>query len=233
MDHVLVLAFAVAWPLHGLLSHRRYREGVRRGEAGARLAAYAQGMLTQWLFVALAVALWIRHGRDFGLLGLRAPSTAAAWAALAVAAAVGRAFLLQSAVVARRPDTHPEVREALAPVVEILPRDRNDLTGFLSLSLTAGICEEILFRGLLPWYLGHALGLWGGQALALALFALAHLYLGGTATWRAGLAGAAAGALYLWSGSLVPSMLLHASLDASAGWMAYVALRSPEPAEPA
>jgi membrane protease YdiL (CAAX protease family) len=37
-------------------------------------------------------------------------------------------------------------------------------------------------------------------------------------------AGAAAAGLYLWSGSLIPSMLLHALIDLSSGWMGYIVL---------
>jgi membrane protease YdiL (CAAX protease family) len=229
-DHLLVLAFAIGWPAHGLLAYRSYLESVRRGVPGTRLAEYATAMLTQWLFVAAMAALWIHLDRDFTALGLVAPATVAAWGALGVSAGIGGLMVAQSAMVARHPETHEQARHALSTVAELLPRDRNDLSGFVALSITAGICEEILFRGLLPWYLAPLAGVWGGQGLALIVFTTAHLYLGVTASLRAGLAGAACAGLYLWSGSLVPGMLLHAALDVAAGWMAYEVLRERAPA---
>jgi membrane protease YdiL (CAAX protease family) len=143
------------------------------------------------------------------------------WAALVAAGVLGGLLLVQSAAVQGRPETHAQVRQALAPMAEVLPADANDLRGFVALSLTAGICEELLFRGVLPWYLAHGIGFWGGQALALALFGAAHAYLGATAAARALGAGLVAAVLYVWSGSLLPSMLLHAVLDVAGGWMAY------------
>ena len=229
-DHVLILAVAVGWPASGLLAYHGYREKVRRGVPGTRLAEYAKGMLIQWLFVAAAVALWIRLDRDFAVLGLVAPATAGAWAALSVAFVVGGLMVAQSAMIARHPEAHDQVRKAISPVVEVLPCDRNDLSGFVALSITAGICEEILFRGLVPWYLAPVAGIWGGQGLALLCFTAAHLHLGVTASMRAGLAGAAAAGLCLWSGSFLRGMLLHAAHDVAAGWMGYEVLRERTPA---
>jgi hypothetical protein len=45
-------------------------------------------------------------------------------------------------------------------------------------ALTAGVCEEILFRGVLGWYFGTWLGAWAGQSVVLVLFGAAHLYQG-------------------------------------------------------
>jgi membrane protease YdiL (CAAX protease family) len=231
MDHALVLGFAVAWPAWALRSHRAYRERVRAGVVGARLAGYAHAAITQWLLASLAVGLWIHASRDWSEIGLAVPAGLRPWAALAVAGALGGLMLAQSAAVEGRPETHGQVRAAVAPMAELLPADRSDLHGFVALSITAGVCEEVLFRGLLPWYLAQALGPWGGQALALAAFGAAHAYLGATAVVRAVLAGLVAAALYVWSGSLLPSMLLHALVDVAGGWMAYVVLRDPGPVE--
>ncbi len=81
---------------------------------------------------------------------------------------------------------------------------------------------------MLGWYLAGHLGAWAAQAAAHVLFAAAHLFLGASGALRALLAGAAFAGLYLWSGSLVPSILLHALVDISSGWMAYEVLREPD-----
>jgi membrane protease YdiL (CAAX protease family) len=229
MDHLIVAGFALAWPAASFVRHRAYRAQVRARMPGARLAGYAETATTEWIFGALAVALWIRTARDWSAIGLVAPSGWRAWAAMAVALALGGLLVAQSMSVARTPQAHDQVRAAIAPVAEVLPAQPNDLKGFLALALTAGICEEILFRGLLPWYLGHALGFWGGHALALAIFGGLHGYLGATASLRALLTGIPLAGLYIWTGSLLPSMVLHALADVAGGWMGYAVLRD-EPA---
>jgi membrane protease YdiL (CAAX protease family) len=225
MDHLLVLGFAVVWPLAAVRGHARFVARVRAGVPGARLAAYAEATIIEWLLVALAVALWIHADRDFTCLGLVAPASRDGYLALAVAVVIGALLAAQSGYVARRPETHTSARAAMARIVEVLPVHRSDLTGFIALSLTAGVCEEILFRGYLGWYLGEWLGPWGAQAVAVPIFAAAHLYGGIGGALRALAAGAVFAALYLWSGSLLPSILLHAVVDLTSGWMAYEVLR--------
>ena len=225
MDHALVLGFAVVLPAWACLTYRTHKARVRAGVPGARLAAYAEGMIQEWVLVAAVTALWIHQDRDWAWIGLAAPDSPAGVLALAVAALVGALLLVQSAIVARRPDTHERARAAMRSSIEALPVQRSDLTGFLALSITAGICEEILFRGVLPWYLAGYLGQWGAQAAAVAAFGAAHLFLGAGGAVRALVTGAVLAALYLWSGSLVPSIVLHALVDISSGWMAYEVLR--------
>ncbi|HEY7515457.1 MAG TPA: type II CAAX endopeptidase family protein [Vicinamibacteria bacterium] len=233
IDHVLCFSFAVVWPLWNYRGYASYRERVRSGAPGTRLAAYAEAMIIQWLFAAAAVALWIHEDRDFGALGLLGLEGRWFFPGLLVAAGLGGLMLAQTLMVSRREETHPEVRATVLPYLEILPTGKNDLTGFVAVSLTAGVCEELLFRGLLPFYLSHAVGPWGGQLAALAVFAVAHSYLAKGAVLRAFLAGGVAAGLYLWTGSLLPGMLLHATVDIASGWMGYEVLRERSPAVPA
>lgn len=223
-DFTFTLAIAVVWPAMALHQHRGYQARVRAGVPGARLAAYATGVITQWLLVATVVALWIHLARQWSDIGLARPAGWQGWAATSIALVLGGLLLAQSAMVARRPETHAQVRAAMANYAELLPVGRSDLSGFSALSITAGICEEVLFRGYLAWVLAHWLGIWGGQGGALLVFGVAHAYLGRGAVVRALLAGAATAGLYLWSGSLIPSMLLHALIDLSSGWLGYIVL---------
>jgi membrane protease YdiL (CAAX protease family) len=223
-DFAFTLALAVVWPAMALRQHRGYQARVRAGVPGARLAAYAMGVITQWLLAATVVALWIHQARAWGDIGMVRPTGWQGWAATGIAVALGGLLLAQAAMVARRPETHAQVRAAMSGYQELLPVRRSDLSGFSALSITAGICEELLFRGYLAWALAHWLGSWGGQAGALLVFGVAHSYLGGGAVIRASVAGAVAAGLYLWSGSLIPSMLLHALIDLSSGWLGYIVL---------
>lgn len=87
-----------------------------------------------------------------------------------------------------------------------------------SLLLAAPVCEEIFFRGLLPWlwrrHVGSRGALWGPAAL----FAAAHGSLGLLPLLF--LLGLALGWCRERSGSLLPGMVLHFFVNL-AGWLAF------------
>jgi membrane protease YdiL (CAAX protease family) len=108
---------------------------------------------------------------------------------------------------------------------------QRDWQAFAPLAVTAGICEELLFRGYLVWFLTPWLGLWGAAGLSVVSFGVAHGYQGPTFAVRAFLAGAVMGGLALLTGSVLPGMVLHAVVDLAGGYAGYRALReTPAPA---
>ncbi|MFF5212682.1 CPBP family intramembrane glutamic endopeptidase [Streptosporangium sp. NPDC000396] len=100
-------------------------------------------------------------------------------------------------------------------VHHLLPRTAAERWYAAGLSVTAGVTEEIIYRGLLIAVGTGALGLSKELAAfgALAVFVVGHLYQG----WRGMLAVALIGfgltSLYLRSGSLLLPILLHALID--------------------
>ncbi len=101
----------------------------------------------------------------------------------------------------------------LFPLPPWLTRTLEDLTGgpigwtLFSLALVAPATEELLFRGLLLRGFARRYGTGAGLVLSSALFALFHLNL-----WQAlpaFLAGLYLGRVFLATGSLVPSLLVH------------------------
>jgi membrane protease YdiL (CAAX protease family) len=82
--------------------------------------------------------------------------------------------------------------------------------------ITAGLCEEILFRGFLlyylrtsPWQLHLTLAL----LLSSAIFGLQHLYQGAQGVAATFVLGALFGLFFILTGNLVFPILLHAATD--------------------
>jgi membrane protease YdiL (CAAX protease family) len=110
----------------------------------------------------------------------------------------------------------PALAVQLKPVAALLPRTAAERWVFALLALTAGICEEVLYRGFglaaLRWAapgLGHPALI----AITALAFGMAHLYQGGRGVALTGLAGAYFAWIAISTGSLVPVMVLHAILD--------------------
>lgn len=209
--------YYVAWP--------RARARLEAGDPRARVQLYQAAILTQWMAAALVIALWIGNRRPAHDLWLALPG---GWR---LAAGLTMAFLgigLMAAQAAGASRASEETRVALRPrlayALPILPRTIAERRWFMLLSLTAGACEELLYRGFVVWALAPWLGLWGAAAASVAGFGIAHAYLGRTGVLRATLAGVVFGAAALALGSLYPGMLLHAALDMGAGAVGYALL---------
>jgi membrane protease YdiL (CAAX protease family) len=102
---------------------------------------------------------------------------------------------------------------ALGDVVHYLPRNPRDYRAFIALSVTAGIVEEIVYRGYFIWYLAHVMPVWTAVIASSLVFGLSHAYQGMGAIMRTGLGGLVFGMLYVFSGSIWVAIIAHALFD--------------------
>jgi len=136
-----------------------------------------------------------------------------AWG-FAIAFAV--ASLLQVVLVRRSATAREKILRAFQRLAFILPVTQEERAWFVLVSVTAGICEEVLYRGFLIRYLSngpwHA-GLWIALAIASVSFGLGHGYQGLSGIIATALLGAVMAAIFLATGSLWLPMALHAIID--------------------
>jgi len=116
------------------------------------------------------------------------------------------------------------VRKQFGRLALIIPQNDNELARFNLLSITAGIVEEILWRGFLIWYLSQMMPLWSAALLSTIGFGLAHAYQGWAHLPKVTMVGAAFAGLYLLSGSIWLPMILHAAVDILQGRLACEAI---------
>jgi membrane protease YdiL (CAAX protease family) len=118
-----------------------------------------------------------------------------------------------AAALARWPGATP-----VSSVVPFLPRRAIDVSLWILLSVSAGICEELVFRGYFERQLAafaHSRGI--ALVLQALLFGISHGYQGFQACLRIAAYGALLGGLALWRGSLRPGMITHTLTDVLAG----------------
>jgi membrane protease YdiL (CAAX protease family) len=109
---------------------------------------------------------------------------------------------------------------------ELLPQTPAEVAAFLVLSVTAGFCEEFVFRGYLQrQFLALAQNAPVAIALQALVFAVGHLYQG----WRPVIAitvyGALFGILAWYRKTLRPGMIQHAAQDTISGIVGGILLR--------
>ena len=118
------------------------------------------------------------------------------------------------------------IKEKLDSVAanEILPGSKKEFIWFVLLSITAGICEEILFRGYLIWYLETLSSTPVAIIVSSIFFGAAHSYQGMKGVLRSGIFGLILALILVWTDSLVILIFLHIAGDVYngvIGWLAY------------
>jgi CAAX protease family protein len=108
----------------------------------------------------------------------------------------------------------------------LLPHGPIEVVLFLATSVTAGFCEELIYRGYLQRQftaLTHAVT--GGILLQAIVFALSHAYQGWNYVVLIAVLAGMLGVLAQWRKSLRPGMIAHALQDGISGIVAAHVLR--------
>ena len=234
LSAVVVAAYLVVGePLVGHVLHRRF-EGRLRADPGARRSFYARLLVLEWGLAVLALVVWLAApGVDAGAVGLRWPqswpgplTTAATLLVLGFvvvstrslrSGALARAAAEQVRRRAHSPPTRGRHSEpAVHATLALLPRTTAERRLFTVVGVTAGVCEEWLYRGFLLAVVaavGGALPTPVLVVLGAVAFGLAHAYQGVAGIVTTGVLGGVMAALYLGTGSLLLPAVLHALVD--------------------
>lgn len=222
----MVLAWiAIGQPLLGRALHRRFLAALDAGRLDARVRFYRLGSAKLWLLAAIVLLLGIGSpGVGLARLGLRWPATpldagvtTVLWTCLLLG--VLGVLVAGSVFSIRRTQAKAAAQSATpssSKLTPMLPRNRRERWYWACLALSAGICEEIVWRGFLLAALVAlfpGLGAWLYVLVIALVFGIGHLYQGIGGMFVSGFIGAIFAALYLMTGSLWLVMLLHTLID--------------------
>ena len=208
---LLAVIMVAVQPFAGRRRYRRLLAAIP-ADPTARLRHYRRGITAEWAAVGVIGLIGLLAGRSLASVGLtfRGAGTTTTEVVEAIA------LLAATAVVFRLDAMRDVIRSQARGFLALLPRTTQERWTFVALAATAGVCEEVLFRGFgiayVRWIWPDASHAWL-IVLTSAPFGLAHLYQGPRGVFLTGLLGAFLALLVLDSGSLVPAMLLHGLLD--------------------
>ncbi len=222
LDHGLVFIIAIVYPIAGLLGFRRLLRRVAAGEKVNRTQLYRNTVISHWTLLFMCMAMWANMARPWSAIGLGLEldlwfAVGAVLTMLGIGALVMQIRQVNEATA----DDLKSIRDRFGNLAVIIPQNGNELARFYGLSVTAGIVEEILWRGFLIWYLNQFMPLWGAALVSTIGFALAHAYQGLKHLPQITAVGAAFALLYLLSGSIWLSIILHAAVDILQGRLGY------------
>ena len=125
-------------------------------------------------------------------------------------------ILLPAVLALRSEKIRVRAGKAAKKLAFLLPSTREERGRWWVICITAGICEEVVYRGFLLHYL-HTLpfhlSLTWALVVSSLIFGIGHLYQGIGGGIQTTLLGFVLGAMFLATGNLLLPMVLHAVLD--------------------
>ena len=201
----IVTAIFVAIAVAGFVStHGR----AIRANAQSRLSLYVSVIVLQWLLLRYVIAGMRRYGKSLFAF--------VRWNVLDALLGIGLFFLLGWML--------PILRRALGDRVNhtdaLLPRGHLEVVLWVLVALTAGVCEELVFRGyLLEQYSRLAGSRTAAAILQAVLFGISHGYQGWESMVTISVFGAIAAAAVVARRNVMPMIVAHALTDLSAAFL--------------
>jgi membrane protease YdiL (CAAX protease family) len=210
---LLVLFLVTAEPYWGLRLYRALEAAPDPGPV--RRSLYRHTIVLEWVLAALTgLAEW-RSALPWSHYGWTLPALGAnplvAGVGLGLIVGLGLSLVLASAARRSRGLRLRQVR--IGEFSRLLPTTPAERRLFLATAITAGLAEEILYRGFLIPFLHPTLPLAGAVVVAAVIFGLGHLYQGWRGVAGTSLMGALFGVIFLATQSLFLVVILHMAMD--------------------
>ena len=182
-----------------------------------KLVLYGSTIAGQWLITGVVAWRAISRGLSAGAMGLGNPGGASAiLSGIALAVIGGALHWLNLRRVGKSPGNTTELMRLLAR--RILPANTVEFLPYCALAVTAGLCEEFLYRGFAMGALARVgLPAWSLVILTAVLFGLAHVYQGRGGVLGTFVMGILFGVIRLAYDTLVPVVIMHIVVDLVAG----------------
>lgn len=213
IQSLIALYLAVGEPFYGKRAYQRLLASLDH-DPTARIRFYREIVVLEWALVFLVLlTLWMA-GEPVARIGLVPGRMDSETVVLLAALAVGLAVPLLLGALS--PGYREVLQQQVKSVRGLIPERASERRWYGLVALTAGICEEILFRGFLIAYLTALVpGLPVIPAIVLsgAIFGMAHGYQGWSGVVSTGILGVALGLLYFYTGSLLWPIVVHALID--------------------
>lgn len=218
VEHLLVLFLIVGMPLWDWYEIPRLKAST---EPGKKVRYYLKIVAALWI-LAVAVVLMVGWTTVFTIH--RTPGEIS-WldegsrgGAVVTGLTVGMvtAILVPAVLAMFSAKIRAKAGKAAKRLAFLLPSSKDERRWWWLVCCTAGICEEIVYRGFLLHYihfLPFRLSLTWALVVSSVIFGIGHLYQGVLGAVQTTVVGFLFGAVFVATGSLLLPMVLHAALD--------------------
>lgn len=226
---MLFLMLGVVLPWRSMTSTPNALQGVVFSTR-MKITLYWSNNVWLWFMTLLVIAAWYWHERAWSYLGFTmGQPTERAWPYIAALIFV----LLYIADTLADILTHNKrdlTRERLHQDLGFLPANRWEFLHFIPVALTAGFCEELIFRAYFIRYFQQLLGAYDPTSswsilLSAIIFGVIHAYQGWQAIIKVSSMAILFGYIFVHTGSIWLVAILHFGIDFMGGLLAWQLLR--------
>jgi membrane protease YdiL (CAAX protease family) len=186
-----------------------------------KLGMYVGNSLFLWVMAITVGVIWKLAGRPLADLGLRWGESTTLWVPVLV---VGFAlwYGLDTWFEVRSPERLRRTVERWQTHTPFMPETWKEYHVFSLLAVSAGFCEEVVFRGFFISYLLLLLGdstpaILVALILPALVFGFSHMYEGLHAVSKIVIMSVAFGIVFILSGSIIVLIVLHILVDLAGG----------------
>lgn len=214
-------------PIFGYWFFKRFVKQLA-ADPGVRLRYYKNTLLFSWLPVGIIAGI-ILLGRlsaaDVGISWIKLnPNAFGKWGTYVILIAFCLLLVLYiyQVIMAMASEAYRNRLASIKLPPEVgmlLPHTDMEKKYWILISTSAGLIEELVYRGFLIFLLSNlfpGLHIYPVILISSMLFGVAHTYQGPVGVLKTGLAGLLFALVYVCTGSLLPGILLHFIMDYSA-----------------
>lgn len=226
LDNLLIFILVLGLPLNSFVQGKQQFLNRVNWSSGDKIKFYWTNAAALWMLFAAVVLNWWITGKDLHYLITNFHSPQWSILALILVLSIISAYFLELFW-----STHPNLDkiatiERLHQQTPFLPSCKREWHHYIALAVTAGICEEVVFRFYLLSYLIQLTNqIIFDLILSSIIFGIVHLYQGYKAMVKIGILSFLFGWLFLLTESLLIPIILHIFIDLVSGRMAYRLLR--------
>ncbi len=213
IDHILVIVFGLVLPFFSGIRGSEKLDSIYFDER-TRRRFFISNSLLLWFLTAIVLLVWYLYQRPFSLMGFRSIEPGwISWVLTILLVAAYTADILYSIF---SPDELRKTQEQWESSVPFLPEHYRELPAYTFMCITAGVCEEILFRGFMVTYFIDPLSTgfpWMAAIFPAVLFSLAHFYQGYKAMIKIFLLSMLFALIFIFSKSLIIVIVIHFLID--------------------
>lgn len=230
-DHILAFIFCIGIPLYGAIQRKKgFTDMIFNSDQKKRI--YISGSFSLFVMGTVVISVWSIFRRPLPEIGLTQPHDLPSWWWMTIVFAL--IYLADTVVTLSTKKGIDKTVDNWKKRTPFLPTKKNELPEYFLLCFSAGVFEEIVYRGYLInycWYLFDGYNY--QQLLAVFLpafvFSIAHFYQGGKAVIKIFVLAVFFGYLFIFSGSLLMVMILHFLVDAIGGLLTIKYMKDENP----